>query len=406
MRKCAGNEGRVQFVVWWENIVVQIRRVINRLGTSPAVRYGSLGTLLLVVLALWGWISNGAEGGSYQAFALRHKKAAEVEPLLLPLLRNVTPPPHVIADSQNNQILLRGSDQAQQIVRQFLASVDRLPSPAATQPRATATPVVQGYPVARDQLAAVAARLETQLRAHPEARFTTDPDTSQVIVLAPPEVQALVAAELGQTQQIAPSDPGTRPWAVGLPATVPARPAVRSLQLTRVPLARLEVQVRQALAWNHARAAKAADRITYWREARGASSWSSTDRRTRSSWRAIRRWSTNLPISCRHSTQRNPFPGSPNRRRASSRCNERIPRKSNKQSMPCRRIPTPPHPLRNRHRATPAGTHRRIGRCVWFSLPNPPKRASPWRPTKRTCVGFLWRNKTPNPRGRKNACAN
>lgn len=211
------------------------------------MRYGSLGTLLLVVLALWGWISNGAEGGSYQAFALRHKKAAEVEPLLLPLLRNVTPPPHVIADSQNNQILLRGSDQAQQIVRQFLASVDRLPSPAATQPRATATPVVQGYPVARDQLAAVAARLETQLRAHPEARFTTDPDTSQVIVLAPPEVQALVAAELGQTQQIAPSDPGTRPWAVGLPATVPARPAVRSLQLTRVPLARLEVQVRQML---------------------------------------------------------------------------------------------------------------------------------------------------------------
>jgi general secretion pathway protein D len=238
---CAENERRVLFVAWRENIVVLFRRIINRLGTSSTVRYGSVGTLLLVMLALLGWISSGAEGGSYQAFALRHKKAAEVEPLLMPLLRSVTPPPHVIADPQNNQILLRGSDQAQQIVRQFIASVDRPPSPAAAQPRATAAPVVQGYPVARDQLAAVAARLEMRLRDHPEARFTTDPDTSQVIVLAAPEVQTVVAAELGRTAAAS----GAR--ADGLPAAVPARPVVRSLQLTRLPLARIEVQVRQML---------------------------------------------------------------------------------------------------------------------------------------------------------------
>jgi len=61
-----------------------IRRLLQHLGASVTVRYGALGTLLL--LALWGWISVGAEGGSYQAFPLRHKKAAEVEPLLTPLL--------------------------------------------------------------------------------------------------------------------------------------------------------------------------------------------------------------------------------------------------------------------------------------------------------------------------------
>jgi len=207
-----------------------------------ALRYGALGTLLL--LALWAWISSGAESVSYQAFPLRHKQAAEVEPLLAPLLRGLQPPPHVIADAQGNQILLRGSEQAQQIVRQFVASVDRpaarspLPTPARSP---SAAPVVQGYPVPRGQLAELAARLEAQLRDRPEARLTSDPDTSQVIVLAPPEVQALVAGEL-------------RRWGVagsvraaGSPAVLPARRAERALQLTRIPLGRIEVQLRQML---------------------------------------------------------------------------------------------------------------------------------------------------------------
>ncbi len=211
-----------------------------------AVRYGALGTLLL--FALWGWISIGAEGVSYQAFPLRHKKAAEVEPLLAPLLRSLQPPPHVIVEPQSNQILLRGSEQAQQIVRQFLESVDRLPARSPVRPPAqaaapppSATPVVRGYPVPRGQLAEVAARLEARLRTRPEARLTTDPDTSQVIVLAPPEIQDLVANELNR-----PIEPGSA-TAAGLPAVLPVRRAENSLQLTRVPLARIELQLRQML---------------------------------------------------------------------------------------------------------------------------------------------------------------
>lgn len=207
-----------------------------------AVRYAALGTLLL--LAFWAWISSGAEGGSYQAFPLRHKKAAEVEPLLTPLLRNLKPAPHLIADPQGNQILLRGSEQAQQIVRQLLASVDRPAVKAAAQtpaPAPATTPVVRGYPVARDQLTQVAARLETRLRDRPEARLTTDPDTSQVIVLAPPDVQTIVASELNQ-----PSEPASA-VASGRPAVLPLRPVRRSLQLTRAPLSRVELQLRQML---------------------------------------------------------------------------------------------------------------------------------------------------------------
>ena len=72
-------------------------------------------------------------------------------------------------------------------------------------------------------------------------RLTTDPDTSQVIVLAPPEVQALIARELARPAAVAAAG------AAGLPASLPARPAAGSLQLTRVPLARIEAQLRQML---------------------------------------------------------------------------------------------------------------------------------------------------------------
>ena len=135
-------------------MVIRLRRVLQQLSTSASVRYGALCVLLL--LMFWGWISIGAEGGSYQAFPLQHKKAAEIQPLLTPLLQNLQPPPHLIADSQGNQILLRGSDKAQQIVRQFLASVDRPPAGIADRasgPTFGHEPVVQGYPVPREQLA-------------------------------------------------------------------------------------------------------------------------------------------------------------------------------------------------------------------------------------------------------------
>ena len=222
--------------------MVPTRSIWKQLKASVALRYGTLGTLLL--LALWGWISSGAEGGAYQAFPLRHKRAAEVESLLAPLLHGIQPPPQLIADPQGNQILLRGSPQTQQIVGQFLKSVDRAPAlPAVSAPVSVppAAPVVQGYPIPRKQLADVAARLEARLRDLPDTRLTTDPDSSQVIVLAPPDVQALVANELRRPES------ANQAVAAGLPAALPARPAARALQLTRAPLARVEVQLRQML---------------------------------------------------------------------------------------------------------------------------------------------------------------
>lgn len=235
--------------------MARIQRLIKRLRMSATLRYGSFGTLLLVVLALWGWISSGAEGGSYQAFTLRHKNAAEVEPLLTPLLRSVSPPPHLIADPQNNQILLRGSDQAQQIVRQFLASVDRPATPAVDAARSSShgsAAVVQGYPVPRERLTELAHRIEARLREHPEARFTTDAATSQIIVLATPELQAMIAAELGpRAEKPSPSGPRAElspaNASIAGSAATAQPPAAREVQLARAPLAQVEARITQML---------------------------------------------------------------------------------------------------------------------------------------------------------------
>ena len=51
MRASAGGRSSVLFVAGRVNAVVRIRRLLQQLGTSVAVRYAALGTLLL--LALW-----------------------------------------------------------------------------------------------------------------------------------------------------------------------------------------------------------------------------------------------------------------------------------------------------------------------------------------------------------------
>ena len=201
----------------------------------------------------------------------------------------------MIVEPQGNQILLRGSDQAQKIVRQFLESVDRPPPrrPKLPPNRRRPAPVVRGYLVPRGQLREVAARLEARLRTRPEVRWTTDPDTSQVIVLALTFIQTIVASELNR-----PVEPGSAS-AAGLPAVLPARPAASSLQLTRVPLTRIELQLRQMRvpAWSLVPQGRndGPDFVLV----KGTWRWRcrSSGRRTRCICSATRRWSPKSRIS-------------------------------------------------------------------------------------------------------------
>jgi type II secretion system protein D len=199
----------------------------------------------IVVAAAWLTLANNPSAvaspqgeEAYQAYPLRHQRVGDVEPQLLDLLRNVAPAPHVVTDVRNNQLLIRGPDRAQQIARQFLQSVDR----PAVQPPTQPPPdnIVRGYAVPRDQLDVVTGRLQSRLANLPNVRVTSDVGTSQILVLAPEEIQALVARELTES---------ARP---GIPAreaaqAPPAAPAERFVQLVHAPSARLESQLRHLL---------------------------------------------------------------------------------------------------------------------------------------------------------------
>jgi type II secretion system protein D len=163
---------------------------------------------------------------------------SDVEPQLVELLRSVNPTPQVVVDHRANQLLVRGTDTAQQIARQFLQSVDR---PPVEQGTPQAKNIVRGYTLPRDRLAESVAQLQTRFGNHPDVRVTSDLGTSQIIVLAPPELQALIARDLAGSP--APTATDRRPPQ----SPQQTMPTEQFIRLAHAPLARIESQLRHLL---------------------------------------------------------------------------------------------------------------------------------------------------------------
>ncbi len=214
--------------------ITLLRPVASERAWKTACRYALTCALLTLVCG----IPANAEGEPYQAYPLRHKQVADVEPQLFDLLRNLDPAPHIAADQRNNQLLIRGSEQAQQIARQFLQSVDRPPVAGTATP---ANNIVRGYTLPPDQLAAATGRLQNRFGNLPDVRVTSDIGTSQIIVLAPPEIQAVIARELAGAARPPVSD--RRPG----PTQPQAAPSKQFVRLAHAPLARIESQLRHLL---------------------------------------------------------------------------------------------------------------------------------------------------------------
>jgi len=125
-------------------------------------------------------------GGDFQSYPLEFKSAEHVERILTKLLAG-SPDTRVIADTQSNQILLKGPADAQAVVRQLIESIDRPPVRQS---------VVKGYPVPRGQLNELATRLRNRYSNQPNLRVAADPETSQLLVLAPPETHQEIARSI------------------------------------------------------------------------------------------------------------------------------------------------------------------------------------------------------------------
>lgn len=163
-------------------------------------------------LAVAGWAgvglasAIGLEGGSayaqsapeWKTFQVRNASAATMQPVLEQALAGREAGAQVVANPQANQIHVRGSLELQSLAGQLVQTLDlpgQNPRPAAP---AAAGPAIEvrSYPCGPTQLAATAARLQTQFAAHPEVRIAADARVGQILVAAPAEWQERVAGQL------------------------------------------------------------------------------------------------------------------------------------------------------------------------------------------------------------------
>ncbi len=165
------------------------------------------------------------QSDGYQAYALRHAQAEQVEGALAPLVPAGT---EIVADRKGNRILIRGSAAAQEIAQRVVDSLDKAQSgSAASLTPIGAESVLRVYSCAPGKPSVVTESLQDEFGRRPGVRIVADQRTSQVLVLAPPEVQAMVTARLGDAAREASpaqaSQPAPQPTPV--PPSTPSAPS-------------------------------------------------------------------------------------------------------------------------------------------------------------------------------------
>ncbi len=176
-----------------------------------------LGVLVGLTLAAAARSQSTAE---FQVYPLRHKAAVEAESLVRQMLTD--PTAQIVADPQRNQVLIRGSEETQQIARQLIESIDR-----AEAARPAVKPVIEAYRVDPARLGAMAESLRAQYAAQEGVRIAVDENATKLLILAPPEIHKVIAGQLS----------GGTPAAAGPQGPLPIGSAGPSKQLW-IPIAR------------------------------------------------------------------------------------------------------------------------------------------------------------------------
>ena len=149
---------------------------------------------LILALCVSGGRTAEAAPDGYHAYALTSVSAAQVIPELKELLATLPEPASVVADSQGSRILVQGTPQAHGLTAKFVQLIDR-----AAEARQVSQPQLQAYRVGPD-LPQVADQIARQFTGRSDVRISSDLRTGQMLVLAPPEVQAKIARQWGQSQ--------------------------------------------------------------------------------------------------------------------------------------------------------------------------------------------------------------
>jgi type II secretion system protein D len=158
-------------------------------------RVAALFATIIVLVSSEGSWAQTPNKPEFRPYTLKHASPTEVENALLPLLPAGS---EVIADAKANRILVRGSSQAHQVAERVTSALDQQVRSASASPSAGASgAVLNTYRCEPGKAEATAAALQADFGKTPGVRIVTDTRTSQLLVLAPPAVQAQVADRLG-----------------------------------------------------------------------------------------------------------------------------------------------------------------------------------------------------------------
>lgn len=143
----------------------------------------------------------------FQAHALRQARVETVRPRVAELLAGLNEPVELIADGAGNRLLVQGSPQAQALVAQTLAVLDKNETPPSAAAARAETPVVRPYAVEPEQLEPLAAELRERFGAD-GVRIAADARTSQLVVVAPEAIHRRIVERLPSASPAGPTPAG------------------------------------------------------------------------------------------------------------------------------------------------------------------------------------------------------
>ena len=168
---------------------------------------------MVATMAGFAWLLSAQDGTppGFQAYRLKHAPASEIVPQLDKLLSGEGTRYEIVVDQNSSRILVQGGDATQRIASQLIEALDQ---PVARPTAAQAAPtIVRNYPVAPSLLDKTLADLRKQFPPQTGARIAADSRTSQLLVVAPQDVQNRIAQTLrpaSTTQAVAVAAPAAQ----------------------------------------------------------------------------------------------------------------------------------------------------------------------------------------------------
>jgi len=202
---------------------------LPRRTSTPRLQCWHVGLCAVVALGCCLRAMAQSAGEDFKSYPLRYKSAADVEKMLAELLPDAGGATQLSVDTRNNRLLVRGSEKTQATARELIASVDK---PAAA--RAAAKSVLNVYSCNPATMSDTAEELRALYSTNTNVRIAEDADTAQLFVMAPPELHATIARQLGSAGRPA-EGMGAKPAAKPATARAPRLPRTRESQPTPAP---------------------------------------------------------------------------------------------------------------------------------------------------------------------------